>query len=205
MENEIIKRLIYLLTSILLMGCSKNETRYHDDAEDPGLAIFSNTGNNILSCFIDGNAWRTVSRTTSGYSQGTSYEVSIEKKSTNGINDTLIITWLGYFEGSENNEGYLGLHIAVPSNFNYRNLSGLQGQRLNIDSTNGFFATNIRGLNSGNSKGSGSFYFHTARFDSVGRSSYSGVMSGLFDANFNSFKITKGRFDHTVSGAQIHF
>jgi secreted protein with Ig-like and vWFA domain len=41
--------------------------------------------------------------------------------------------------------------------------------------------------------------------DSVGPNNYSGRMSGLLDADFNTVKITQGRFDHTLNQLQISF
>ncbi|MEP7109722.1 MAG: hypothetical protein ABI760_17130 [Ferruginibacter sp.] len=207
MRKNSIKSLLFLfLPGVLIMGCYKNETRYFDDAADPGIVIFSDNGNNILSCFIEGKPWRTVSRITSGFpSLHTNFEVDIIKQPATGLRDTLIIKWLGYFSGNENSQGYLSLHLAVPPNFSYRDLSALQGQRLHIDATKGFFSTSITGLNTGNTNGSGDIYFHTAQFDSIAPGSYSGSISGLFEADFNSFKITRGRFDHIITPEQVFF
>jgi hypothetical protein len=206
MKSNRVKRLFLLcLPGFLISGCSKNETNYYADAEDPGIAIFSNSGNNILSCFIEGKPWRTVSRTRSGFSTRTNYEVEIIKQSTNSLSDTLIISWLGYYPAKDSAPGYLSLHLAVSQNFNYRDLSALQGQRLRINSTNDFFSTGINGLNTANTKGSGSIYFHTARFDSIAPGAYRGNMSGLFEADFISFKITRGRFDHIITPEQVRF
>jgi hypothetical protein len=200
------KNLLFLLLGFIIMGCSKNYTNYYADAEDNGIAIFSNTGNNILSCFIDGKPWRTVDRETSGFSyQITSYEVYIIKQSTNSLLDTLIINWLGYYPVNYFSQGNLNLTIPVIKNFSNKDFAALQGQRLQIDTTNAFFTISISGLNSGNIKGKGNIYFHTAQLDSIGPGAYMGKMSGLFEADFGTFKITRGRFDHLLDPQNVRF
>ncbi len=200
------KNLLFLLPGLLIMGCSKNYTNYYPDAEDNGIAIFSNTGNNVLSCFIDGKPWRTVNRETSGFPNSiTSYEVYIIKQSTTSLLDTLIITWPGYYPVNYFSQGDLNLIIPVAKNFSHKDFTALQGQRLQIDTTTAFFTTSISGLNSGNIKGKGNIYFHTAQLDSIGPREYIGKMSGLFDADFGTFKITRGRFDHLLNSENVRF
>lgn len=204
MKNNCIKKLVFILSAgIMLFGCSKNDTKYYADGQDKGIAIFSNTGNNLSSCFIAGKPWRTVARISSGFRFGTDYEVQINRQPATNAKDTLIIQWRGYYEAERNNEGYLSLHLAVPANFTFRDLSALQGKRLSIESTNGFFETGTHDFNRVNIKGKGNIYFQTARFDSVAVNTFTGNISGLFDADFGSFQITKGRFDHFISSAQI--
>jgi hypothetical protein len=178
---------------------------YYDDAENPGIAIFSNTGNNILSCFVNGKSWRTASRITYGISARTSYEVYITKQSASALQDTLLISWNGYYPTDSLGQGTLNLTIPVAKNFSYKDFAGLQGQRLQIDTTTAFFTTSISGLNSGNIKGKGNIYFHIAQLDSIGPGAYMGKMSGLFDADFSAFKITRGRFDHIIDPQQVNF
>jgi hypothetical protein len=88
------KTMFYFLWAFfLLTGCSRNDTRYFADAEDPGIAIFSSTGNNLLSCFIDGKPWRSISRTTGGFAGlVTNYEIDIFKQVTGTVKDTLVIS-----------------------------------------------------------------------------------------------------------------
>jgi hypothetical protein len=206
MKNSGIKNIGLLLLSVFIIaGCSKNETTYFADAEDEGIAIFSNTGNNLLTCFIDGKPWRTISRTTSGFNPRTSYEVDIVKQITSSLQDTLSISWPGYFSTDSLNPGSLTLLLPVAKNFGYKDFSALQGRRLQIDTINGFFSTSISRLNTSNRKGSGSIYFHAARLDSIGPNAYTGNISGLFEADFATFKITKGRFDHTIVPQQVFF
>ena len=154
-----------------------------------------------MSCFVAGQPWRTVSRTISGFSVRTNYEVEIERQATITTKDTLVIRWRGYYGSNKNFEGSVSLHLALPSGFTFRNLSALQGKRLSIDSSSGYFQTAM--YNSSGSKGSGYIYFHSARFDSVGLNLYTGNISGVMEADFNSFKITRGRFDHFITNGQI--
>jgi hypothetical protein len=207
MKNICTKKiLLFLVPGLLIMGCSKNYTNYYADGEDNGIAIFSNTGNNVLSCFIDGKPWRTVDRKTSGFAYSrTSYEVYISKQLTNSLLDTLIITWEGYYPPNNFSNGNLNLIIPVAKNFSYKDFSALQGQRLQIDTTTAFFSTSISGLNNNNTKGKGNIYFYAAQLDSIGTSSYIGKMSGLFEADFGAFKITRGRFDHLLTPENVYF
>jgi hypothetical protein len=205
MKNNYLKNKWFLLWPLFIItGCYRNETNYYLDAEDKGIAIFSNTGNNLLTCFIDGKPWRTGNRTSGGFISRPRYEVDIVKQITNSLQDTLMIIWSGYFP-SDSLNGYLTFIMPVAKNFSYKDFSALQGRRLQVDTTNGNFSTAISSLNTGNTKGSGSIYFHTARLDSIGPNTYSGKMSGLIEADFISFKITKGRFDHTIESPQVLF
>ena len=194
---------LLLLPGFLLMSCSKNLTNYYGDEQDPGLTIFSNKGNNILTCFIGGKPWQTAPRVRFGLYASLHYEVDIYRQQTTASQDTLRIIWTGYYNENKDSTGYLALTVPIAKNFNYKSFSALQGQRINIDTTNGFFSTNIKGLNSSKIKGRGSIYFHSALLDSIGPSSYKGKMSGLIEADFISNKITKGRFDHSIDPPQI--
>lgn len=206
MKNNFIKNLLLLLfSSFIIWGCSKNYTKYYADGEDKGIAIFSNTGNNLASCFIAGKPWRTVSRTSSGTRSFTNYEVEITTLQARPAKDTLIIEWRGYYEADKNGIGYLSLHLAMPPNFSYKDLSALQGKRLSVDSSNGFFVLSNPTFNTNNKIGKGTIYFQTAQFDSSFVGGYSGKIAGLFEADFSSFKITRGRFDHFISPEQIRF
>jgi hypothetical protein len=206
MKNNFIKKLLFIpLTGFILLGCSRNETKYYEDGEDKGIAIFSNTSNNVSSCFVAGRPWRTASRTTSGLSSFTNYEVEIIRQQASAAKDTLIILWRGYFEPDKFFQAHLSMHLALPANFTYRDLPALQGKRLSIDSSNGFFELDNSFYNPTNRRGRGNIYFQTAQFDSVLLSGSAGRISGLFEADFSSFKITRGRFDHFISPQQIRF
>lgn len=206
MKNIFIPQLLsFLLPVCLLMSCYKNYTRYYPDTDNEGIAIFSNTGNNLLTCFIAGKAWQTNNRATSLFPGRINYEVFITKQQTASPMDTLYITWTGHYSADSNAAGTIRLILPVAKNFSYKNLSALQGQRLHVDTTNGFFYTELNGSATSAKKGIGNIYFNRAAFDSIGPSSYSGKMSGLFDADFISYKITKGRFDHDITPQQINF
>lgn len=202
MESDFKKNLLLGCLAVLtLLGCRADYTEYYADREDEGLAIFSNTNNNLMSCFIAGQPWRTASRTTAGFSVRTNYEIEIERQATFTAKDTLVIQWRGFYQANKNSEGYISLHLALPSGFNFKDLSDMQGKRMIVDSSSGYFETAV--YNSPPIKGNGSIYFHTARFDSVAVDTYTGNMSGLFEADFNSFKITRGRLDHFITPEQI--
>lgn len=204
MKNNCLKKWVSILFAVfILWSCSRNETKYYADGQDKGIAIFSNTGNNLASCFMAGKPWRTVARTSSGFSPGINYEVQINRQPATNAKDTLIIQWRGYYEANRNYQDFLSLHLAVPANFTFRDLSALQGKRLSIDSSNGFFETRIPDFNRVYIKGKGNIFFKTARFDSIAVNTFGGFISGLFDADFGSVQITKGRFDHFISPDQI--
>ena len=207
MKKNRIPQLIFLILPILvLQACVKDVSEYYADGENPGLAIFSNNSNNVLSCFIADKPWRTTTRTTAGLIFARAhYEVYIQKQITNTLSDTLHISWNGYYPPNKDMPGNLTLHLAIPKNFTYLSLSALNGQRLNVDATAGYFSTSISQLNNISNRGSGKIYFNTALFDSIAPNTYNGKLSGLFEANFNSFKITNGRFDHFFGPDQIRF
>lgn len=204
MKNNCLKNWVSALSAVLIvLGCAKNDTKYYADEQDKGIAIFSNTGNDLATCFMAGKPWRTVARTTSGFSTAINYEVQIKRQPATNAKDTLIIQWLGYYEANRNNEGFLSLHLAMPANFTFRDLSALEGKRFNINSTNGFFETGMPDFNRVYVKGKGNIFFKTAQFDSLAQNTFTGNISGLFDADFGFAQITRGRFDHFISLAQI--
>lgn len=193
-----------LFTVAFLPGCRKNYTNYYPDKEDEGLAIFSNTGNNLMTCFIDGKAWRTIDRTSYSSTQTSTYELEIVKRITSGSRDTLSFHWQGHYNTEKYLSGTVTLVLSVPKNFDYRSLSALNGQRLEIDSAvNGFFSTSISNLSVGNPKGNGSIYFHQLQLDSISPVQFSGHMAGLLDANFPLFNITRGRFDEVLDDGNV--
>lgn len=205
MKRNIKRSFCYLIAACcIITSCTKNTTKFFADADQPGLAIFSNTNNNILTCFVDGRPWRTNPRVISIFIPQTRYEIYLRKYITNSLQDTLLFNWTGYFEGSLSGGESIGFAMPVSKNFSILSLNALQGQRFNIDtSVNGFFSTNIILLNTTGNKGNGNIYFNTAQFDSIAPNLYQGRLSGLFEANFGSFKITNGRFDHFFEPNQI--
>lgn len=193
---------VVIAALIFLTGCTKNETHYYQDNNAAGLSIFSNTGNNTFSCFIDGSAWRTVDRTSGGILSRNVYEVQIRKQFFDSLTDVLSITWEGYYVSDKNNSGDISLNLYVPKNFSYNDFSAMQGKRLIIDSTNGYF---LAALGANDVRGTGTIYFNTANLIANSVSGNGGSMSGLLEADFGSFQLTSGRFDHNLDAIQIFF
>lgn len=194
MNNPLQAAMLVML--LFLTGCSKEYTNYYADAGDEGLAIFSDNGNNLLTCYVDGKGWRTVSRTSGGFSYPrTSYEVDIYRTNSSGTIDTLFFSWLGYFNGQQIPQSSITLALQVQKNFSYKDFNTFNRQRVTVNGSNGYFLSPV--INAG--PGTGNVYFHSAVLDSLGPNNYIGRFNGLFDASFNNSKITRGRFDHTIS------
>lgn len=194
---------LILATVLLLAGCYKNESNYYADGEDKGLPIFSNTGNNIFSCYVNGLSWRTFNRTTGGLFSGSTSELYISKQVDSSSQDLLVIQWSGFLQ--EHPDGYntIALCLKVPKNFARNDIGRFQGQRFIIDSSKGYFSANISGFNT--QTGFGIVYFNSSSFDSTGQGDYTGKFSGILEADFPDFKITKGRFDDQLSLLQFQF
>lgn len=196
---------------LLLAGCSKNLTDYYPDAEDPGLAIFSNSGNNLMTCYTKGKPWKTDDRffsaiAGSGGGYHIRYEVYIFKQqSTTGNKDTLDISWTGTYVNDSVTIRNIGIKIPVAPDFSYRNFTALRGQRISVDGTNGYFYTNGFSLPTGDIRGKGSIFFLTAQADSLPTQRYTGKLSGIFEADFTGYTITRGRFDHTLDEGNLNF
>jgi hypothetical protein len=193
--------LLFFFSSILF---SCNQTEFYADPQATGLGIFSNTGNNLMSGYIQNEPWRTRDRTTGGFLGTARYELLINKQITSGVSDNLIFTWYGYPSTNNTLNGDVSLVLSVPKNFGYRDLSALKGQRIALDTTNGYFTFSSSQPNTG--KGTGNIYFHNMQIDSVGPNNFTGRMSGLLDAKFGSSLILQnGRFDHSITAQQIQF
>jgi len=186
---------------LLLTSCKKNLTNLFADEQSQGLYIFSNTGNNILSCYVNGIPWRTKDRIAySGLVMpgNTDYELNIYKFARGGNNDTLVFRWEGKFVDADTTT-LIVLGLSVKKGFTKEDFNTLQGQRLIIDSTiNGYFTTNINGTIAG-TKGNGSIYFNKANIDSIGN------LSGLFETTINGLRFTKGRFDAQLNRQMCRF
>jgi len=193
---------ICLLSLAFITGCVKNESHYYPDNDFPGTAIFSNTGNNVFSCYINGQPWRTIDRKVGGLGPPT-YEVSINKQNFDSLTDHFSISWFGYYLDNPYGYGNITLILSVPKNFGLADFSTLQGQRLSIDGVNNYFLAQVDTVTR---MGSGSIYFNTAELDSddVNRV-IQGRMSGLLEANFGSVVLTSGRFDHNLDGIPVLF
>ncbi|HVZ98158.1 MAG TPA: hypothetical protein VG847_14850, partial [Chitinophagaceae bacterium] len=138
---------IWLATAVLLCGCYKNITNYYADGQDKGLAIFSNTGNNIFTCYVNGQPWRTVNRITGGFLTGSTSEIHIYKQTDSTAPDWMVIEWDGFLEAQPNDYNTIALYLKVPKGFTRNGIDSLQGQRIAIDSSKGFFYANISGYN----------------------------------------------------------
>ena len=193
-----------LLICFFIISCSKNETRYFADNQNNSLPIFSNTGNNVFTCYINDSPWRTINRITPGLFSPATSELYIFKQVDSIMQNFLVMQWWGYFQNNALGEGTISFYMHVPPDFSNKDIASLQGKRISIDSTQGYFITSIYGLNS-SEKGTGSIYFNRASFDSTAAGVYTGSLSGLLEANFSTFKITSGRFDHQLSPMQVQF
>ncbi len=200
-NNLLLSALLFFFCSILF---SCNQTEFYADPQANGLGIFSNSGNNLMSGYIQNEPWRTRDRKTGGFLGSPTFELYINKQITSGSKDNLIFTW--YVNPTTNNtlNGNIALVLAVPKIFGYKELSALKGQRLALDTLNGYFtfSTPLTNL----IKGTGNIYFHDMQIDSIGPNNFTGRMSGLLDAKFgNSSILSNGRFDHSLAALQIQF
>jgi hypothetical protein len=199
-------QLAALLIGAALTGCTIESTNYYPDGQEDGLAIFSNTGNNLMTGYANGTPWQTRPRSvTVVVSSVKRYELYIRKYNFNGVQDTLVFEWTGNLAANGNNQGDISLSLIMPKGFGYKDFNALQGKRIAVNLTNGYFNSTITGINPGNLQGKGSVYFHTASLDSIGPGFYTGKMSGLIEADFNGNKFAKGRFDHTINSEQMNF
>lgn len=197
---------LYLLILFFFAGCSADYTNYYKDGQEEGLAIFSNTGNNLMTCYVNNTPWQTHHRTISAFSfTGTNYELYIRKPVNIGGMDTLAFEWQGDYDDSGNHNGYISLYLIAPKPFGYKEFSALNGKRIIIDGNNGYFSSVIDNFNTGNIRGTGAVYFQTSILDSTAVRTYNGKISGLFEATFGGDKITRGRFDHTITPQQVSF
>jgi hypothetical protein len=203
-------RIIFgLLIFLFFSGCIKNQTKFYEDVDSNGLSIFSNTGNNLLSAYFKNKVWQTKDRIS--YTTGSIYEITISKFHYGLSPDSLLISWTGK---SEDNRDYqyqvLQLFIAVPSNTDFTYFKNyLEGKRIVIDSTKGYFKTynNYSFPRVNAKKGMGLIYFNKAYIDTTIRFNdtlYTGKISGLLEAKFDSIEFKNGRFDHNLENGQLN-
>jgi len=200
-NNNLLYALLFFFSSILV---SCNHTEFYPDPYDTGLGIFSNTANNLMSGYIQNEPWRTRDRKTGGFLGTATYELYISRQITSGPSDNLVFTW--YVNPTANNtlNGDISLVLVVPKVFGYKELSALKGQRLALDTLNGYFTFSSSQSNLG--KGTGNIYFHDMQVDSIGPNNFTGRMSGLLDARLSgNLILSKGRFDHSITATQIQF
>ena len=190
-----------------LSSCTKNDTRFYEDGENNDLSIFSNTGNNVMSCYVDGAPWRTFPRvTTNTFILGSNitYELRVHQNSFTNAVGYIQLFWYGSLVSNTSSSEYISLNLLVPPTAFARYMSALEGKRLTIDTTTGsyFSATFVqRGFTS--SRANGTVYFQKVRIDSIGPNRYRGRVAGIFETDFGSVKISRGRFDHELVEEQI--
>ncbi|MFT3934810.1 MAG: hypothetical protein QM726_14390 [Chitinophagaceae bacterium] len=214
MKNKSYYFFISLVLLILAFaGCRKVESHYYADETTPGTAIFTNTGNNVMTTLFNGHPWRTVERSSGGVGLGSGYttELQIIKLKTASTLDTLVITWKSDDYNQDNYD--ISLVLPVAKNFTWNNFSSFQGKRFTIDSTNGFFALTHDYYNFYNqlnlTAGKGSVYFNTAYLDSssVSGVGFRGRISGLLEASINAnginAVISSGRFDDALTSGEV--
>lgn len=188
----------FFATVIVFASCRKNHTVFveEDNAED--LSIFSDRGNNVMSCYINGKPFRTQDRITGALFRRDDYDIGFRRDNSAVDNDTLIVSW---FSGNLAYEHYtVDLILSVKKNFSYNDFNQLEGKRLIIDGVNGYFMIDHKL----DEKGVGNIYFHRAFLipnDSMDISRF----SGIFEATLPSYNITRGRFDHTLPSRVVSF
>jgi len=192
-----------IIASVVLSGCYKDRTNYYADDTRQGLTIFSNTGNNIFTCYVNGWPWRTVNRITGGFLSGSESELAIYKVPVSNTDTMLVIKWDGFLQAHPENFGSIALYLKIPSGFSSGDLDTFQGQRFSIDSSRGYFTADINGYPV--ESGTGEIYFNRANYSGAQGSASVGELSGILEAAFPDFTITQGRFDDQLTSLQVPF
>ena len=180
---------------LLLQSCGKNYTKFYEDEDNPELSIFSDKGNNVMSCYINNSPWQTNDRLrNSEFTSITTYVLNIFRDTSSPIYDFLYFSWFGNYKGTINNRvDNVKLCLQIPKRFPLTRLNQFSGQRIIMDTTNGFFLKGeVR-----NKKIPGVVFFKTLIIDSSSLG-FKGKLAGIFEAELGSFQITKGRFDHEL-------
>ncbi len=209
-NSVIIYCFAFLFSCFILISCSQNYTQFYADNQAPDLAIFSDNANNIMTCYINGHPWRTFDRVSAVFGAN-GFEINIQRITSQSFQDTLLISWKGNFKDTSHIDlGWISFVLPVTKNFSYKDFNNLQGKRLVLNTANGFFTAygfinfyNINYILHYSTQGSGSIYFHTAQLDSISPGNYQGMISGIFEANIGSFKISNGRFDHGLDPGEL--
>lgn len=180
--------------STTLVSCDKNYTTFYEDDDAEDLSVFSDMGNNVMSCYINGRSFRTRDRIYRvGFSSAhLSPEVELFKDNSAPDSDTLTIAWER--DAYSPNPYSVSLVLGVKKDFSYDDFTALNNTRLVIDGVNSYFMIN----NNRSEKGTGSIYFLRAILMPGNAGGISNQLSGVFEATLPSFKITRGRFDHTL-------
>ncbi|MDE3248418.1 MAG: hypothetical protein KGO82_07165 [Bacteroidota bacterium] len=180
--------------------CSKNLTDYYPDPATNGVAIFSDQGFNLMTCLLDNQGWKTRDRYSYAFPP-TSFEVNLSTDNSDPIADTLHIRWFGALTNSNGNSDEVELVLPVHKSFKAVELSGLQGQRIELKGPAGY--VNVVIASSGQRlRGTGRVYFNRFHFEQGGVSQ--NLMAGLFDADLGTIKIKSGRFDHELDARVVN-
>ena len=186
-------RIIVAIISIAFVSCDKNYTAFYEDDDATGLSVFSDMGNNVMSCYINDQPFRTRNRVyNAGFRGYLNTEIELFKDASAADSDTLTINWVR--DALSPNPYSVSIVLAVKKDFSYNDFTAFNNTRLAIDGVNGYFMVNHNRLE----KGTGSIYFLRAILMPGNAAGISNRLSGIFEATLPSYKITRGRFDHTL-------
>ncbi len=177
-----------------LISCERNDTVFYEDDDAENLSVCSDMGNNVMSCYINGHPFRTRDRVLhAGFSSAhLRPEIELFKDDAAADSDTLTITWTT--DTNAPNPHSVSLVLAVKKGFSYSDLNAFNNMRLAVDGVNGYFMIDYNR----SEKGTGSIYFLRAILMPGNAAGINNQLSGVFEATLPSFKITRGRFDHTL-------
>lgn len=178
----------FVLTA--LASCERNDTVFYEDDDAESLSVFSDMGNNVMSCYINGKPFRTRDRILRGARLYP--EIGLFKDVSAPDADTLTIHW----QSDELSPNFYSVSVvlAVKKDFFYNDFTAFNNTRLTVDGVNGYFMIN----HNRSEKGTGSIYFLRAILMPGNAAGINNQLSGVFEATFPSFKITRCRFDHTL-------
>jgi len=185
-----LQRIVVAFILIALISCERNDTVFYEDDDAENLSIFSDMGNNVMSCYINGKPFRTKDRILRGISIYP--EVELFKDTSAPDADTLTINWQS--DALSPNFYSVSLVLAVKKDFFYNDFTAFNNTRLAVDGVNSYFLIN----SNRSEKGTGSIYFLRAILMQGNAGGISNQLSGVFEAILPSYKITRGRFDHTL-------
>lgn len=185
-----LQRIVVAFILIALISCERNDTVFYEDDDAENLSIFSDMGNNVMSCYINGKPFRTKDRILRGISIYP--EVELFKDTSAPDADTLTINWQS--DALSPNFYSVSLVLAVKKDFFYNDFTAFNNTRLAVNGVNSYFLIN----SNRSEKGTGSIYFLRAILMQGNAGGISNQLSGVFEATLPSYKITRGRFDHTL-------
>ena len=185
-----LQRIVVAFILIALISCERNDTVFYEDDDAENLSVFSDMGNNVMSCYINGKPFRTKDRILRGISIYP--EVELFKDTSAPDADTLTINWQS--DALSPNFYSVSLVLAVKKDFFYNDFTAFNNTRLAVDGVNSYFLIN----SNRSEKGTGSIYFLRAILMQGNAGGISNRLSGVFEATLPSYKITRGRFDHTL-------